>query len=231
MNRLHAVPTRRTFMQVMAGATALVATPCGAARPDGGAPMVAHAPVFFNADEWRFLNAACARLIPRDALGPDAVTLGVPRFIDLQMDTPYGRGQSWYMHAPFAEGPANLGYQLPYAPRDIYRVGIAGANAWCHNHEGSAFAALLPARQDEVLAMMERGEMTFGTLPAAQFFEQLLSNTMEGAFADPIHGGNAGLRAWTMIGFPGARADFMDWVDQYGMKYPLGTVSISGESA
>jgi gluconate 2-dehydrogenase gamma chain len=37
--------------------------------------------------------------------------------------------------------------------------------------------------------------------------------------------------SWKMIGFPGARADYMDWVGQYGKTYPLGPVSISGEKA
>lgn len=231
MNRSHAVPSRRTFMQVMAGASALVATPGVVVRGHAAPSAPPHTPVFFNDAEWKFLNAACARLIPGDALGPDAVALGVPRFIDLQMDTPYGRGQLWYMHEPFVEGPANLGYQLPHAPCELYRRGIAGANAWCLHHEGSDFAGLPAARQDEILTMMEKGEMAFDDIPSDMFFEQLLSNTMEGAFADPVHGGNVGLKSWTMIGFPGARADFMDWVDQYGVAYPLGSVSISGETA
>ncbi len=34
-----------------------------------------------------------------------------------------------------------------------------------------------------------------------------------------------------MLGFPGARGDFMDWVDRYGAHYPLGSVSITGERA
>ena len=31
-----------------------------------------------------------------------------------------------------------------------------------------------------------------------------------------------------MIGFPGARADFMDWVQRPGEAYPLPTVTIGG---
>jgi gluconate 2-dehydrogenase gamma chain len=34
--------------------------------------------------------------------------------------------------------------------------------------------------------------------------------------------------SWKMIGFPGARADFLDWVDQHGARYPLGPVGIAG---
>jgi len=31
-----------------------------------------------------------------------------------------------------------------------------------------------------------------------------------------------------MIGFPGARADYADWIEQPGKVYPLGPVSIEG---
>jgi gluconate 2-dehydrogenase gamma chain len=33
-----------------------------------------------------------------------------------------------------------------------------------------------------------------------------------------------------MIGFPGARADYLDWVAQPGKVYPLGTVTIEGKA-
>ena len=59
----------------------------------------------------------------------------------------------------------------------------------------------------------------------------LLQNTKEGYFSDPIHGGNKHMGGWKMIGFPGARADFMDWVDQYGKAYPIGPVGIAGRRA
>lgn len=36
------------------------------------------------------------------------------------------------------------------------------------------------------------------------------------------------MAAWRMVGFPGARADFTDWMDKPGAPYPLGPVSIGG---
>ena len=41
---------------------------------------------------------------------------------------------------------------------------------------------------------------------------------------------NKGMVGWTMIGFPGARADFMDWVER-NEQYPFPAVSIRGERA
>ena len=43
-----------------------------------------------------------------------------------------------------------------------------------------------------------------------------------------MYGGNKQMAAWKMIGFPGARADFTDWMDQAGKAYPFGPVSIEG---
>ena len=59
---------------------------------------------------------------------------------------------------------------------------------------------------------------------------KLLANTKEGYFADPLYGGNRNMVAWRWIGFPGARADFTDWIDRPGRPYPFGPVSIGGQS-
>jgi len=230
MKSLHSKLPRRAFLSFLVGGTAIVAvqgwTAHAASEPEGG-----YQPTYFTPIEWRFLNAACDRLIPSDEHGPGAVVLGVPEFIDRQMDTPYAHGSLWYMGAPFISGPDNLGYQLPYAPRELYRRGIQGANAYAKAQFGSDFASLDHATQEKILRAFEGGHVNFGDISAKLFFSQLLTNTKEGAFSDPKHGGNKGLGGWTMLGFPGARADFMDWVDQYGKQYPLGTVSISGETA
>ncbi|GAA4484139.1 gluconate 2-dehydrogenase subunit 3 family protein [Gluconacetobacter asukensis] len=191
-----------------------------------------YTPRYFNQEEWRFLNAACERIFPTDAHGPGARSLGAPEFIDRQMDTPYGHGKLWYMSGPFLNAPENLGYQLSLPPRDIYRQGIAAADAYARqHHDGRSFADLDASAQTAVLKDLEHSEMPLGSVPAHFFFEQLRQNTLEGVFSDPLHGGNKGLAGWTLLGFPGARADFMDWVNQQGAPYPFGPVSISGETA
>ena len=54
----------------------------------------------------------------------------------------------------------------------------------------SEFAALEPEQQDILLARME-----------ADFFNLLVSQTMEGFYSDPGNGGNKDSIAWKMIGF------------------------------
>ncbi|WP_179193751.1 gluconate 2-dehydrogenase subunit 3 family protein [Acetobacter malorum] len=195
-------------------------------------PTQTDTPRFFSPAEFALLSAACERIFPADAQGPGAIALGVPHFIDGQMDTPWGRGELWYMQGPHRpDAPANLGYQLPYSPQQIYKVGLAGVIAWVQQTHQAAFETLAPEVQDSILTALEQNATQFDALPAATFFEQLRSDTIEGAFADPLHGGNRHMAGWLMMGFPGARGDYMDWVDRYDTPYPYGPVSIAGETA
>jgi gluconate 2-dehydrogenase gamma chain len=188
-----------------------------------------YAPVYFTASEWTFLHAAVDELIPADATGAGALEAGVPEFIDRQMETPYGHGKLWYMQGPFhPEVAAELGYQLGLVPRDIYRHGIEACNVWCVRERGQPFASLPPAVRVQVLDQLEAGQIHLDAVPSKLFFNTLLQNTKEGYFADPMYGGNRGMVAWKWIGFPGARADFTDWIDQAGRPYPYGPVSING---
>jgi gluconate 2-dehydrogenase gamma chain len=189
-------------------------------------------PTFFTAEEWRFVEAAVSRLIPADDLGPGALEAGVPEFIDRQMNTPYATGANWYMQGPFVtDAPPEMGYQLQLVPQQIYRLGIAATDAWCvKNQSGKVFAEQDSATREQILHKLESGELQFEDVPSKAFFSLLLQNTREGFFSDPIHGGNKGMVGWTQIGFPGARADFMDWVER-NEEYPFPAVSISGKRA
>ncbi|WP_448195407.1 gluconate 2-dehydrogenase subunit 3 family protein [Pseudomonas aeruginosa] len=192
-------------------------------------PRERYQPRFFTNAEWAFVNAAVARLIPSDDNGPGAIEAGVPEFIDRQMETPYGHGALWYMQGPFVTDAApEFGHQLKLVPRDIYRVGIAALERWSKANQGKPFAELEPSAQDDILQRLEAGQIDLQDLPAKLLFGQLLQNTHEGLFSDPQHGGNRGLVGWKLVGFPGARADFMDWADR-GEKYPFPPVAISGE--
>jgi gluconate 2-dehydrogenase gamma chain len=188
-------------------------------------------PAWFTAEEFAFITAAVARLIPNDERGPGALEAGVPEFIDRQMNTPYATGSNWYMQGPFnPDLPKELGYQLPLVPQQIYRLGIADADHFSQQQHGKAFAQLSGEQQDALLQAMESGSAQFSQLPAKTFFAFLLQNTREGFFSDPIHSGNQGMVGWKLINFPGARADFMDWVER-GERYPFPSVSIRGERA
>ncbi len=208
------------------GIVSLSAPAVSAPPPQGVSPD--YIPQFFNPEEWRFINSACNRLIPEDSNGPGAVSEGVPVFIDKQMELPYGHGQLWYMHPPFADAAPELGYQSSLVPREIYRLGIRALDQHCQQQFKAAFADLQAEQQDALLHQLESGELNFNDLPGQQFFTQLLENTKEGYLADPRHGGNQTLASWQLIGFPGARADFQDVLAHPNQPYLLPAVSISG---
>lgn len=201
------------------------------AEPAGPQKARDYQPSWFNSEEFAFITAAVARLIPSDERGPGALEAGVPEFIDRQMNTPYAIGANWYMQGPFnPDLPKELGYQLPLVPQQIYRLGLAEADAYSKAQYGKVFAELSGEQQDDLLKALESGKAEFKQLPSKTFFAFLVQNTREGFFSDPIHGGNQGMVGWKLIGFPGARADFMDWVER-GERYPFPSVSIRGDRA
>lgn len=226
------VPGRRNFLRKVATAAPAAALFAGGAAGVvsvvSSAPSTPYQPSYFTAAEFALLSALVDRLIPADAEGPGALEAGVHEFIDLQMNTPYAHGGLWFMQPPFVpSSPPQFGYQLQMTPRELYRSALAGLADAVQKQTGKAFADLDTSQRDAILTALEAGKMDIGAAPAATFFGQLLQNVHEGYFCDPKHGGNKNMAAWKMINFPGARADYMDWVEQYGKKYPLPPVSIA----
>ncbi|MFJ3681444.1 gluconate 2-dehydrogenase subunit 3 family protein [Pseudomonas sp. NPDC090208] len=214
-----------TTQQLMAAPQAPGHTP---EVPSAPAPGNYH-PTFFTAEEWAFVQAAVSRIIPSDEHGPGALEAGAAEYIDRQMNTPYATGAQWYMQGPFVtDAPAEMGYQLQLAPQQLYRLGIAAIDSWCLAQTKKNFASQDSATRDQILGKIEAGELHFDDVPAKAFFSLLVQNTREGFFCDPIHGGNKELVGWRQIGFPGARADFMDWVER-NEPYPFPPVSIAGK--
>ncbi|MBO1114809.1 gluconate 2-dehydrogenase subunit 3 family protein [Bordetella petrii] len=230
---------RRRFLQqalalvpasTLAGGVAVTQTACSSETEHAAGPAKAYEPTYFTQEEWAFIHAAVDHLIPDDDYGPGAIAAGVPEFIDRQMETPYGHGKLWYMQGPFhPDSVPELGYQINQTPRDVYRHGIAACDAWSRQAHGKPYAELDKPLQEQALKDMQLDKIKFDTVPASTFFSLLLANTKEGFLSDPMYGGNKNMVGWKMVGFPGARGDFLDWTDQPNAKYPYGPVSISGE--
>lgn len=221
--------TRREFIKHTSAGVALLPPALRADAPKSS--EAEYLPLFFTRAEWNFVNAAVDRLIPAGNGGAGGLEACVPEFLDRQLESPYGYGAFAYTQGPFLDRPApELGYQLSYTPRELYRVGIAAADVQCRKLHGAVFSEFEASRQEEFLTQLEHGAVELGRLPSRAFFEQLLANVKEGYFADPIYGGNRHMGGWKLIGFPGARADFTDWIDQPGKRYPYGPVSIAGAS-
>jgi gluconate 2-dehydrogenase gamma chain len=201
----------------------------------GAAPLrpienpAAPGPAYLTSAERAFIDAAIARLIPNDELGPGAKEAGVGDFIDRQLGGPYGRAQTWYMQGPWHEGTPEQGYQLKLTPAEFYRTAIADLDQYCRsNYAGKTFAELDAATQDKVLHGVEKGDVKLARAPAKQFFDMLWKNTREGFLADPMYGGNRDFAGWKLIGFPGPRYNYVAEIDQYGKPYDVPPVGLLG---
>lgn len=233
MTDLPGYPSRRSFLKASAAGVAIagVAGTAQAEATPQAIPLEAYEPAYFTPEEWQFILAATARLIPSEGNGPGAIETRVPVFIDLQLADDYGRADDWYMMGPHdPTAGADRGWQTPLNPAQLYRQAIPAFNAWCEAQYGKAFAVLDAAQQDAALTALQKGDADLGD-ELKIFFATLLANTKEGYFADPMYGGNHGMQAWVYIGFPGARAAYREWPTRHNIKYPLGPVSIKGERA
>ncbi len=199
-------------------------------QPDAGFPPIPPGPehwVFFTAAEGAIIEALVDRLIPADNKTPGGKDMGCARFIDRQLAGPYGQAGGLYRRPPFATGTEQQGAQSPLTPAQRYRQGLNALAV----HTSAAFAGKTVARlmdqeKDGLLTALESGKLALKDADGKAFFALLLTNTREGFFSDPIYGGNRDMAAWKMIGFPGARYDFRDWVEKHNERYTLPPVGI-----
>jgi gluconate 2-dehydrogenase gamma chain len=221
-------PSRRRLLKV-ALAPAATVLPLRFV-PSAAAASVAHPGQFsyLTPVEFTWVEAAVARLIPHDELGPGAKEAGVATFIDRQLSGPYGRAETWYMQGPWHEGTKEQGYQLKLTPAQLYRTAIADVNDWCSKNGKRPFAELAAAEQDQLLHRLEKGDIKLARAPAKDFFQILLQNTVEGFLADPMYGGNRDFIGWKLIGFPGPRYNYVAEIEQYGKRYAMAPVGILG---
>jgi gluconate 2-dehydrogenase gamma chain len=159
---------------------------------------------FFTEPEARAIVAACERIFPADESGPGATQAGAMVYIDRQLAGPYGADKYRYTEPPFVESAPGHGFQGKENPREIYRAGIQKL--------GPDFATLDPAQQDERLEAIEK----------SHFFQLLRQHTIEGMFCDPMHGGNANLIGWQMLGYPGPQMSYREEIGKHnGVAYRI----------
>ncbi len=186
-----------------------------------------HAYFFLTQPEVRFLDAAVARLIPADALGPGAKEAGVTCFIDRQLVSTWGTHGRNYRMGPWQEGKPQQGFQSRLNPQEIYRASIREIDIHCSKTYGRQFHVLKAHEQDEVLRALEQGKIALESLPSKLFFDLLLRNTEEGFFSDPMYGGNRDKIGWKLIGFPGvAASNYAEQLARHNVPYQVEPVSI-----
>jgi gluconate 2-dehydrogenase gamma chain len=202
-----------------------------------GAPAPAQSPTsatyaYLNLAEQAFVEALVDHMVPADALSPKGTDIGINIYIDHALAGGWGKGERLYMQGPWKPGVPNQGYQLPLTPAELYRAGIAAANAFCVKTYGKSFDKIAESQQEEFLLGLQAGKVTFENGPPARvFFTTMYQTVMEGMFSDPIYGGNRNKAGWKIIGFPGVIAVHYQNVEKFrDKKYIADTLSIADVS-
>lgn len=229
--------TRRALL---AGASLLcLATPVLARTYTGGIPWEPEqsnppkefdpAARFFTDEERALVTAIVDRLIPEDDY-PSASQAGVVTFLENQLSGAYGRGDIYYMQAPFKSGSPSQGYQ-EQAPAILYRQALADIASQLQADHGKRFTDLDEADQDAFLTDLSGGKVILDHVDGKTFFDTLWQDTQLGFFGDPVHGGNRDMAGWRMIGFPGARYDYRPYINHNGKALAFDPISVGGQIA
>ncbi|MCG1010006.1 gluconate 2-dehydrogenase subunit 3 family protein [Salinicoccus sp. ID82-1] len=171
---------------------------------------------FQHKDEFQTIEAAAERIFPEDDNGPGATTLGVAWFIDHELAGGYGANAREYMKGPFKQGTDYQGPQYALIRRDIFAEGIRVMNAEAQSRHEMAFFDLEGEQMDEILTEMQNNELEMKGIKSNDFFEELRLATLSGAYADPLYGGNKGMKSWDMKKFPGAYMSYANEIETEG---------------
>ena len=196
---------------------------------------------FFTKEEARAVDAFASRLLPGSPEDPGAHELGVVTFIDHKLASFKTFATPTYFKAPFAQktprhpGPQphakgailvndeelpRYGFQSNLTPQQAYRKGLAALEAYAQGTHGKAFADLGEAVQDSIIGLLEIDKVkTFTSPGGADFFTMLQEDVNEGAFSDPMYGGNRNLAGWALVGYPGAQRAYTAYELKHGPQH------------
>ncbi|WP_411675152.1 gluconate 2-dehydrogenase subunit 3 family protein [Cohnella faecalis] len=170
--------------------------------------------MFFSQEQFAVANAAAERIYPQDDNGPGAKALGVAFFIDHQLAGEWGFNGREYMSPPFYVGEKTQGYQGRLRRRELFEIGLKEIDNYSQTKFSKGFAELAAEQQDEVLKAFESDEVKLTTISASGFFRTLRSATLEGAYSDPLYGGNIDMNGWKMRNYPGNQMSYVSVIDK-----------------
>ena len=132
---------------------------------------------FFTPEEAKCIIAFSEQIIPKDE-SPGGTDAGVIFYIDRQLSTVFNYDQ------------------------DTYRNGIKNLQAYCKGKYSKSFETLNPEDQITIMKAMESNQLNEKEWPqgkASDFFNLVLSHTMQGFYGSPIHGGNKDYMSFEML--------------------------------
>lgn len=133
--------------------------------------------LFFTPEEAQCIIAFCEQIIPKDE-SPGATDAGVIHYIDRQLAGVFNYDQ------------------------ETYRQGIKNLDDLSAKKYAKAFEELDFDIQTKLLVAMETNqidEKDWTPGKASDFFNLILSHTMQGFYGSPIHGGNKNYMSFEML--------------------------------
>lgn len=186
------------------------------ATPEKEVPAVdlREARMFFTrSEDFNVLSHAVERIFPEDDNGPGAIALGIPYFIDRQLAGAWGNNTNEYMKGPFKAGEATQGFQSALTRGEIFLQGVRKINAVSQSEYGEAFYDLDEEQQNSILTTFQNGDVELQGVDSPTFFAMLRQGTIEGAYADPLYGGNKNMDGWRMKEYPGPVMSYINVVE------------------
>lgn len=168
---------------------------------------------FTRYEDFNVLRHATERIFPEDDIGPGAIGLGVPYFIDKQLAGEYGSNKKDYMRSPAQQVEHINTYQTLMDRGEVFIEGLRKLNAESEERYDNYFINIEAEEQDALLKDMEDGNIELKGVASSTFFNLLRQMTIEGAYSDPLYGGNKDMQGWIMKEHPGIRSSYTDLID------------------
>lgn len=195
---------------------------------------------FTRLDDFHVLEAATECIYPKDDNGPGAIELGVPYFIDKQLAGQWGMNAKDYRQGPFMKFdqvesmkgkgeekyPTNSPYLVNKPDTELQRHqsrltrgeivigGLRKMNQISQKRFKTLFYKADEDQQIEILQGFESGKVKMSGVAPENFFILLRQMTLEGAFADPLYGGNKNMAGWKMKEYPGPQASYANVIEK-----------------
>ncbi|MBY7144500.1 gluconate 2-dehydrogenase subunit 3 family protein [Virgibacillus sp. NKC19-3] len=166
---------------------------------------------FTRYEDFVVLEQATERIFPKDNNGPGAIELGVPYFIDKQLAGSRGTNANEYREGPFV-GSKVVDSRLTRG--QIFIIALRKMNSLSNERFDTPFNEAEEEQQMDILKDFEAGEIDMKDVDSSDFFTLLRDSTIEGAYADPLYGGNRNMDGWRMKEYPGSVASYADIMEQ-----------------
>lgn len=173
---------------------------------------------FTRFEDFVVLEHATELIFPKDDNGPGAIDLDVPYYIDKQLAGTWGTNGDDYRNGPFTKRDDLQDDDKANHAREnrgkIFLDGLRAMNKESQKRFDKTFDKADDDQKGEIMSDLEAGKIKMNTISSDGFFAILKQATQEGAFCDPLYGGNKNMAGWQMKEFPGAQASYKSVIDK-----------------